>query len=417
MRRTRSTAHMVAILVALSLPQVLLAACDQTPTAKGNSTPTTVTPGTASGTPAPKPPFVFVASQDGNLYALDGHTGVLAWKIAAAGCTAPRIGYADGTVYLTTCTTTLGAHPTQSTCHVQALRAQDHALLWDTAIDGTFIDCAITVGSGNVYASVAPCSNVQDVSTAPSGLYALRASDGKRLWRAVVTNAQSLARGGCPYYSSPAVDQDIAYFSAGDGLYATRVSDGSVTQLASLQHGSFTTPFLAGGTLYASGSWSSSATIEVDHSALFAFSTAGAQLWKHDMPSSSSAPVVVDGLLYASADGVYALNASDGTLRWRFGLTTPGGPSLLSPVTPAVAGGIVYAGGSGGLEALHATSAGGLLWVQGPPALSTPTPVVGDGIVYFGGDDNKLYALTATTGAVRWSYPTGGQLQAITLGQ
>jgi outer membrane protein assembly factor BamB len=405
MRRAPNIARMGTILLALCLPQLLLAACGQTATAGVNTT--TATPGAPTSTPTPS--VVYMASTDGNLYALDSLSGALEWKIPAAGCAAPQVSAANGMLYLVSCA--VANQGAQSTCHVRALRASDHALVWDSAIDGAFIDCAISVSGGIVYASVAPCSNTQTISTAAAGLYALRASDGKRLWRAVVANAQSLANGGCPYYSSPALTQDTAYFSAGDGLYAARLSDGGVTQLATLQHGAFTAPFLAAGVFYAGGAWSSSGTIEMDQFALFAFSTASAQQWKHDLPSFSSAPVVVDGVLYTSAGDVYALKAADGAPRWTFAL----GGAGLSPATPAVAGGVVYAGGPGGLAALHASD-GSLLWRQAKPAQYAPAPVLGGDTAYFGADDNRLYALTASTGAVRWSYQAGGPITAVALG-
>jgi hypothetical protein len=36
-----------------------------------------------------------------------------------------------------------------------------------------------------------------------------------------------------------------------------------------------------------------------------------------------------------------------------------------------------------------------------------------DGVVYIGSNDNNLYALNATTGALRWSYATGNEVQSL----
>ena len=41
-----------------------------------------------------------------------------------------------------------------------------------------------------------------------------------------------------------------------------------------------------------------------------------------------------------------------------------------------------------------------------------PTPAVANGIVYIGSRAGKLYAFNASTGAVKWSYATGGAIDS-----
>src|SRR5205807_2476278 len=39
-----------------------------------------------------------------------------------------------------------------------------------------------------------------------------------------------------------------------------------------------------------------------------------------------------------------------------------------------------------------------------------PSPAVANGVVYVGSGDDKLYALDAVTGTVKWSYTTGSEI-------
>jgi outer membrane protein assembly factor BamB len=165
------------------------------------------------------------------------------------------------------------------------------------------------------------------------------------------------------------------------------------------------------------------------------------------------------GLAVASAAGL-------GTAGWA--LTRPGGgppapvrgPSRLlwvretsGPVTSgaAIAGGVVYIGGAGGVLAFEAatgrpvriyptggmvqggvTIVGGTLfagcddrrvyawsiaskrqiWTRptGGPVIGKPAVV--NGVVYVGSDDDRVYALDAGTGAVNWRYQTGGPVRS-----
>jgi len=75
--------------------------------------------------------------------------------------------------------------------------------------------------------------------------------------------------------------------------------------------------------------------------------------------------------------------------------------------SPAVANGVVYFGADdGNLYALSASS-GSLLWSYNTGHPVTSSPAVANGVVYFG-SNASLYALNVTTGAKLWSYTTGG---------
>lgn len=131
------------------------------------------------------------------------------------------------------------------------------------------------------------------------------------------------------------------------------------------------------------------------------------------------APTEAQETLYAtSLNHLYAVNASNGALRWcqqlqvtgktncPLGASCPGGPNDVLLGTPAVADGIVYVCASGIENMLYAFNIGkGTLQWQTPsdcgsasPAfLHYATPFVQNGVVYDG-----TYALRASDGKVLW---------------
>ncbi|MET9297356.1 PQQ-binding-like beta-propeller repeat protein, partial [Streptomyces sp. NPDC003077] len=113
---------------------------------------------------------------------------------------------------------------------------------------------------------------------------------------------------------------------------------------------------------------------------------------------------VADGLVHAS-DGpsLYALDATDGTERWR--LSTEGWVYALTVERNTVVTGTR----GGGAQAWEATT-GAPLWdvtgVQSDFETAESGPVLHEGTVFLWAD-GRLKALEARTGAERWSYPVG----------
>jgi outer membrane protein assembly factor BamB len=120
--------------------------------------------------------------------------------------------------------------------------------------------------------------------------------------------------------------------------------------------------------------------------------------------------IAAHGLLYISTSaGLYALNADNGSLVWRFNTDMPLGNS------PTVASGIVYVGGYD--RKLHALDAmtGTHLWsFDGAQAGYDTNPLVVDGIVYAGNRDGRMYAIgahgTPQQGQQIWSFATEGAI-------
>ncbi|MFI8105995.1 PQQ-binding-like beta-propeller repeat protein [Streptomyces sp. NPDC086023] len=113
---------------------------------------------------------------------------------------------------------------------------------------------------------------------------------------------------------------------------------------------------------------------------------------------------VADGRIHAS-DGptLYALDAQDGSERWRLGT------DAWVYALKADRGTVVTATRGGGVQAWEAAN-GRKLWevTGGQTDFETPEagPVVHDGTVYVW-QDARLRALDARTGTERWSYPIG----------
>jgi eukaryotic-like serine/threonine-protein kinase len=119
----------------------------------------------------------------------------------------------------------------------------------------------------------------------------------------------------------------------------------------------------------------------------------GAIIWAHYVDSCGESAVTVSGSkLYVSGCNLYALSAATGGTLWH---STHLGPTITAP---AVAGGLVFAGGQGnyaGLGAFDANS-GALVWhvnefIQDPPS-------VANGVVYVNAEF-ALDAFNSSTGA------------------
>ncbi|MFC7240676.1 PQQ-binding-like beta-propeller repeat protein [Saliphagus sp. GCM10025317] len=118
-----------------------------------------------------------------------------------------------------------------------------------------------------------------------------------------------------------------------------------------------------------------------------------------------------DDLVVATdGDSLYALEAADGAIRWRFDT----GGALEAP---AVAHGTVYVA-SGDLSVYAVDLASGAERFRFDTGGATPTaPAVVDGTCCVGTDEGVIYALDATDGAARWRYDTetGAALEGLTV--
>jgi len=173
----------------------------------------------------------------------------------------------------------------------------------------------------------------------------------------------------------------------------------------------------------------------LDHGGVYGASAAirGRVKWQfHTRGSVVSSPAVTGDTVYVGSNDnhLYAINAATGTQKWKFKT----GSRVTS--SPAVSGGVVYvASYDGNLYAVDAAS-GQSKWkfasegerrfaakhLHGvePAAETMPdpfdsylsSPAVWDGTVYFGSGDGNVYAVDATSGALRWKFHTGDVVHA-----
>jgi outer membrane protein assembly factor BamB len=138
-------------------------------------------------------------------------------------------------------------------------------------------------------------------------------------------------------------------------------------------------PAVAGDTLYVGSS---------DHM-LYALDRAtGAKKWEFKTESrvTSSPVVAAGGVYFGSFDGnFYAIDAASGKEKWKF--ATPGERRFAA-------------------THLHGSSPTAEV-MPDPFDFYLSSPVVTNGIVYFGSGDTNIYALDATTGALKWKFKTG----------
>jgi outer membrane protein assembly factor BamB len=145
----------------------------------------------------------------------------------------------------------------------------------------------------------------------------------------------------------------------------------------------------------------------------------------NDVQLNSSA-AVVNGVVYvgsaaAGAGAMFALNAANGKLLWKYPASGAIGSVLSSPaVVPcsnaackaAGANDVVYFGSAdNNVYALNAAT-GAPLWKYPTGGEVNSSPAVANGVVYIGSNDDHIYALNAAPLSLLWSYATGGPVNS-----
>jgi outer membrane protein assembly factor BamB len=234
-------------------------------------------------------------------------------------------------------------------------------------------------------------NGVAYAGTANGAVYALRASDGKVLWRHKINPGASTA---------PLVNGGIIYITAGisdvgpGSLYALRASDG-------VELWRYTSSDAVDNLLVANGIvYMTSYDVVSQKGSLIALRASdSAQLW-HDTARgfSYNVPVVDNQVVFVSdsADNgsgtVYALRASDGTQLWHYTTTT-------FTSVPFVSHGIAYIVSDQGLSALQASN-GQLLWRVPVLGNSSLLPQVINGMLYLTTTKISLEASATPTSQV-----------------
>jgi outer membrane protein assembly factor BamB len=308
---------------------------------------TFTTSGPVVSSPAVVNGQVYFGSQDGNVYAVNDN-GAFSWLYTTGGQVNSTPTVANGIVYI-------GSDDQ----NVYALSALTGTLVWPSPFPAGYdIRSAPAVAGGVVYVggSFGPYNNV---SFGVNGiLYALNGPTGVQLWNDVDIMAP---------VSSPALANGLVYSAdANGGLSAALTSSGQLQ--------------------WQDGTYAGQVEICV----------AG------EFPNGCvemSSPAVANGTVYINdADGAFAFDANSGnSLGWQpaFGGygSCDGDNSSVYPVSaPAIADGVVYAGGNcnGGVRALD--TSGNVLWSWATSAGVESSPAVVNGVVFVGCDDGNVYA-------------------------
>jgi outer membrane protein assembly factor BamB len=203
------------------------------------------------------------------------------------------------------------------------------------------------------------------------------------------------------------------YFISGIHLYALNAGDGrllwcmyaaraSASQLA--QANATTFLFRDGPPLLPDGFTG----LTVSHGVIYVNSmngytyafqaSSGTLLWKLDTSAATSAPVVVDNMVYVGSGTIYALNTKDGSVRWSYPT------SDVVSTSPVIVNSVLYVGSyDAHVYALNAAT-GARLWQYDTGGRVYADPVVADGTVFFsaGDDETTLYAVNAQDGKRVW---------------
>ena len=268
---------------------------------------------------------------------------------------------------------------------------------------------ALDGGSGNVnwkyptgwppsvFSSPAVANGVVYVGADDNNVYALYSSDGSLKWKYTTSDAVR---------SSPTVVNGTVYVGSEDkNVYALDADTGAKKWSYTTAGYVYSSPAVVNNVVYVGSEDPNSG---LGH--LYALEAdTGYKKWQYDTGGYvDSSPAVASGVVYFGCwDGfTYALNANDGSLKWK----QPGGLD-----SPAVTNDLVYVGGAGNgweLWALN-SSDGSLNWkYQTGSNIWNSSPAVANGVVYFGSFDKTLYALNADTGAFLWSYITGDAIDS-----
>jgi outer membrane protein assembly factor BamB len=314
------------------------------------------------------------------LRSLDG----VKWKCATGGPIRSSPVLADGTIYFGS-----------ADGYLYSVSAASGTAIWKFDAESS-IQSSPAVMDGIVY-----------FQSANGIFHALDRGTGLERWKVQAGNQRY--EGGWDYFeSSPAVADGAVYFGAGDGnLYCVDARSGATRWKFKTAGVVRSSPAIANGIVYF-GSFDGN---------LYAVGAAeGSLRWKFKTRGNSyfpkgeiqSSPAVADGVVvFGSRDYyLYCLNADTGKQIWSFLHN-----DSWVVTSPAITGGVVYAGSSDGrfFQAVDLKT-GSELWRVKTAKNVLASPSVADGVLYVGCEDGSIYAVDAHTGAEKWRYCTGDQV-------
>jgi outer membrane protein assembly factor BamB len=266
--------------------------------------------------------------------------------------------------------------------------------IWSAPVPGTPSSSAVV--GGRVF-----------VVVDDGAIYALAATNGRRLWSVSIS---SLEGGGIP--SAPTVVGDIVYAMA-YGVTALRASDGRILWRRSIDCWGCPVA-VANRTVYV-GAFNYGRSDDEPY-LLYALDAAtGRPRWSRPLGGTAMwTPAVIGGSIYLVAQSeragikTYRLHAFDRRsrrLRW----TAPlGRAGFLFTSAAAVAGGLVVASSPDGALNAFRVRTGRRVWRATLPVTES-APAIAHGVVYVGARDGRLYAFARATGKRLWRARVGAK--------
>ncbi len=307
------------------------------------------------------------------------------------------------------------------------IQPTSHDSLWTYSVDKGDI-------MNSIASSAAVVGGIVYGSSLNGFVYALNAYTGVCYWKFNV--------GGT--HSSPAVVNGVVYVGGSRGLYAINAYTGNQIWVSSQAIDALiSSPTVSGGLVY-TGSFA--------ERSFYAFSASDGQLvWQFQTGDyAQGSPTVIGNTVYASSyDGyLYALDALNGTLLWKYKCVESGdslynSPSVVDEVAyvvtykgrllaldaytgnkiwnqtiaqagpsslPVYSNGTLYLSTQNGVYALDASS-GQEIWCSTLSQVSVSPAIVGD-VLYAGSSDGCVSAINTSTGTTLWQYQTGSYLRA-----
>jgi outer membrane protein assembly factor BamB len=234
--------------------------------------------GAFPGSPTTSGGMVYVVPYE--LVALDAATGQTRWSRSSVGCFMCSPAVAKGTLFI-------GAGPASGR-RLLALDAATGALRWSFRPQGGTAfswSASPAVAGGRVFQA----AFVEAGGRKAYSLYAFAASSGKRLWKTSVGASELLTS------SSPAIANGVVYYlSPGNRIYAVRATNGKKLWSRTVAT-SASSPAVAGGVVYLGAGLT-----------VYAFDArTGKTLWRGRTTADPADPAVAGGTLYiGSGDGV-----------------------------------------------------------------------------------------------------------------
>lgn len=210
---------------------------------------------------------------------------------------------------------------------------------------------------------------------------------------------------GSESWTTPAIDGDLAYVGANDG----------VVRAVNHRTGVLEWELATGGDVRGEVAVGADANYVVsDDGLLYAFDDAGEVLWKTRLSKASDAradynnygsrPTIADGVVYAAGEGgvVVAVAADDGAVEWRVDLGSPVEVNLL------VANGRLHVGTMGRKHFALDIANGDVVWELRTLGAVTTNPGLFSDTLVVGSRSANLQAREEATGERVWTVKFGG---------